>query len=796
MRKRGNWRNWLPEFTSPIFGKSTSSPTRTRRDSRHSWRSSGFEMLEDRSMLAAGVVATYSVTNDWGSGYQAQIQLNNPQATSISNWQAQFDLARNITSIWNATIVSHTGNHYVVQGAAWDRTLAANSSVAFGFVASGGGSVAPTNYVINGVPSGGGGQPAPTPTLSIADVTQTEGNSGATNFLFNVTLSAASTTPVTVKYATTNGTATAGSDYTATSGTLTIPAGQLKGQISVPVLGDTMVEPDETFTVTLSSPTGATLSRASATGTITNDDTAPASGNFKFQVTSDWGSGFTGQVTVTNSSQQPITNWQLEFDFPAAITSIWDATIISHTGNHYVIGNAGWNSTIPAGGTASFGFNGSPGNLSVVPTNYVLHNGTSGGGGGSTGTTNHAPTPAADALLVNPSQATVLNVLANDTDPDGDPLSVTAVTTPQHGTAVLNSNGTVTYTPTTGYTGTDAFSYTVSDGRGGTASAAVTLTIGTPASTTNWPAQYYAPYVDVTLYPTYNLVSATQTQGIKYYTLAFITADAQNQPAWGGYSEYEINGGTFDMALRQQVTQVRALGGDVMASFGGAANQELAQVITNVKTLTAAYQTVVTDYNLTHIDFDIEGAAVADHASIDRRSQALAALQQAQAAAGKPLSIWFTLPALPTGLTADGLYVLQSALKYGVQIGGVNVMTMDYGESAAPNPQGQMGTFAIEAANSLFTQLQGLYGGAKTSAQLWQMIGVTPMIGVNDDTKEVFDKAAAQQLTTFAQQHGMARISMWSLNRDTAGTAKNYVDNTSSSITQSAFDFSKIFETI
>ena len=85
-------------------------------------------------------------------------------------------------------------------------------------------------------------------------------------------------------------------------------------------------------------------------------------------------------------------------------------------------------------------------------------------------------------------------------------------------------------------------------------------------------------------------------------------------------------------------------------------------------------------------------------------------LQQA-AGRGRPTAeIWFTLPALPTGLTADGLYVLQSALKYGVQIGGVNVMTMDYGESAAPNPQGQMGTYAIDAANSLFAQLQRLYG--------------------------------------------------------------------------------------
>ena len=76
------------------------------------------------------------------------------------------------------------------------------------------------------------------------------------------------------------------------------------------------------------------------------------------------------------------------------------------------------------------------------------------------------------------------------------------------------------------------------------------------------------------------------------------------------------------------------------------------------------------------------------------------------------------------------------------------------------------------------------------------MVGVTPMIGVNDDTSEVFDEAAANQLVAFAQQNGMARISMWSLNRDTAGTAKNSVDNTSSSIAQQAFDFSHIFEKI
>jgi hypothetical protein len=401
-----------------------------------------------------------------------------------------------------------------------------------------------------------------------------------------------------------------------------------------------------------------------------------------------------------------------------------------------------------------------------------------------------------DVVQVNTNQAVAINVLANDTDPDGDTLTVASFTQAAHGVVVKNTDGTLTYTPTTGYTGSDTFTYTASDGKGGTATASVLLTVGVPAAASTWPAQYYAPYVDVTLYPTYNLSTAIQTAGTKYFTLAFITADSNNQPAWGGYNEYEVNGGTFDTALRQQVAQVRAVGGDVMASFGGEAGQELAQTITNVTTLTAAYQQVITGYNLTHIDFDIEGAAVADHASIDRRSQAIAALQQAAAAKGQTLDVWFTLPALPTGLTADGLYVLQSALRYGVQIGGVNVMAMDYGDGAAPNPAGQMGTYAIDAANSLFGQLQTLYGSSKTSAQLWSMVGVTPMIGVNDASDEVFDQAAAQQLVTFAEQHGMARISMWSLNRDVAGSSKTYADSTSSSVNQAAFDFSKIFNTI
>ena len=115
----------------------------------------------------------------------------------------------------------------------------------------------------------------PVPTLSIGNVSLPEGNSGTTNAVFTVKLSAASGRAVTVHYATADGTATAGSDYTAKSGTLTIPAGSTSGTIAVPVIGDTIVEPNETFFVNLSSPTNATIAVAKGTGTILNDDPHP-----------------------------------------------------------------------------------------------------------------------------------------------------------------------------------------------------------------------------------------------------------------------------------------------------------------------------------------------------------------------------------------------------------------------------------------------------------------------------------------------------------------------------------------
>ena len=229
-------------------------------------------------------------------------------------------------------------------------------------------------------------------------------------------------------------------------------------------------------------------------------------------------------------------------------------------------------------------------------------------------------------------------------------------------------------------------------------------------------------------------------------------------------------------------------------SFGGAAGLELAQKITDVGALKNAYRAVVDAYGLRRIDFDIEGAAVADPTSVDRRWQAVAALQKDLAAAGRPVDVWVTLPVLPQGLTVDGVAVLKSAVKYGVALAGVNVMAMDYGSWAAPNPAGKMGDYAIQAANSTFAQMQGVYGTTKSDTQLWGMIGITPMIGVNDVTTEVFDQTEAREVVAFAQQRKIGMLGFWSINRDVAATkSTGQAAATNSGIVQGSLEFAKIF---
>jgi aryl-phospho-beta-D-glucosidase BglC (GH1 family) len=403
------------------------------------------ELLEDRMTPAGAQPAIqFAVVNDWGSGFQAQIKVLDNQPTPLTDWTLSFDFDHSITNLWNGTIVSHTGNHYVVSNAGYDATIVSGSAVTIGFLGNPGGVTdQPTNFAVTSggsstnqpptVAAPAGASPtSPTPVtgksvnLSVlgaddggaANLTYTwtttgtppapvsfsaNGSNAASNtvatfsraglytFLATITdaggLSVTSSVQVTVAQTLTS------VAITPATANVAIGASQQFSAQAGDQFGNAMAS-QPTFTWSASgggaiSPTGLYTAPAaagsatvqattnalhgSATVTITSPGTNLPSATATFTDVSDWGSGFTGNVTIANQGTTAIAGWTLEFDFAGAITQVWNATLVSHTGNHYVIRDAGYNATIPAGGVVSFGFNGSPGGNPTPPANYVLN---------------------------------------------------------------------------------------------------------------------------------------------------------------------------------------------------------------------------------------------------------------------------------------------------------------------------------------------------------------------------------------------------------------------------------------
>ncbi|MDX6574111.1 MAG: large repetitive protein, partial [Blastocatellia bacterium] len=152
----------------------------------------------------------------------------------------------------------------------------------------------------------------PAPSLSIKDVSVAEGDTGTTPLVFTVTLSAVSGQTVTVNYATTDNTATAGIDYESASGTLTFNAGETSKTMSVLVNGDTTFEQNEVFFVNLTTPTNAGITDAQGQGTIINDDAAPPTPTFSINDVNitegnNGAASATFNITLTPSSNQTVT---------------------------------------------------------------------------------------------------------------------------------------------------------------------------------------------------------------------------------------------------------------------------------------------------------------------------------------------------------------------------------------------------------------------------------------------------------------------------------------------------------
>ncbi|HLL36614.1 MAG TPA: cellulose binding domain-containing protein [Streptomyces sp.] len=475
---------------------------------------------------------------------------------------------------------------------------------------------------------------------------------------------------------------------------------------------------------------GVVAAAVAGGGALLFTGTAQAAGvGAAYTRTSDWSTGYTGQYVVTNDTGRAKADWTLEFDLPAGsrLGSLWNGES-SVSGQHVTVSPPAWDKDgLAPGETVTVGF---VVNGAGDPTGCRID--------GARCSTDDTATP----------------------EPTGRPTRTPSPT--QSPTPTTTPSQTAKPTPTT-TAPTPTASPKPSESTG----------TGTPSGAG------FAPYVDTSLHPAFDLVAAAEATGVKDYNLAFVTDGGGCTPKWGGVTDLAND------AVAGQIGALRAKGGDVRVSFGGAAGSELATACSSVDALAAAYGKVIDTYRLTKVDFDVEGGALPNTAANTRRAQAIAELQQRH----PDLNVSFTLPVMPEGLTQDGVSLLADARKNGVRIDTVNIMAMDYG----PAYSGDMGTYAEQAATATQAQIKSVLGLSDSAA--WKTVAVTPMIGVNDVTTEIFKVDDATQLVNFAKAKGIGWLSMWSGTRDKQcpGGAQNHADATCSSIVQEPFAFTKAF---
>jgi hypothetical protein len=394
------------------------------------------------------------------------------------------------------------------------------------------------------------------------------------------------------------------------------------------------------------------------------------------------------------------------------------------------------------------------------------------GGGGGSGTAPAAPT----GLAVTGTTASSASL--SWTAPAG---TVTGYNVYENGTKAASVTGTSA--TVSGLAAATAYSFTVTAYNAAGESAAsgavhATTSSGSGGGGGGSPGSYaVAPYADMTNNQEPMLNQAASQAGLKAFTAAFVIGSGCT-PIWGDTLPV-----TNDPTVTSEISTAEADGAQPIVSFGGESGSELAASCSSLSQLTAAYQSVISTLHVTHIDFDIEGAEIAYTADNALRFQAINALE----AANPGLVVSVTIPVLPSGPDNNGQAFLAAAKSAGTRIDLINVMTMDY-YGSYDTGGAAMGTDAVDAAQATLAYAQTLW-----PAMTYANIGVTPMIGQNDDPAEVFTEADAQTLVSFATQNHLGRLAFWSVDRDQpCGGAVSGLP-ACSEISQQALDFTKIF---
>ncbi|WTU04109.1 glycosyl hydrolase family 18 protein [Kitasatospora sp. NBC_00070] len=323
------------------------------------------------------------------------------------------------------------------------------------------------------------------------------------------------------------------------------------------------------------------------------------------------------------------------------------------------------------------------------------------------------------------------------------------------------------------------------------AASAGLMTVGTATAqaATPLPTRIFAPYFEA--WTGASPAALAAQSGAKNLTLAFLQTASKGSctPLWNGDASMPVSSATFGA----DIATIRANGGDVIPSFGGYTadntGTELADSCTDVNQIAAAFEKVITTYEISRIDLDIEDNSLTNSGGIDRRNKAIKLVQDWAAANGRSIQFSYTLPTTTQGLADNGLNVLRNAIANNARIDVVNQMTFDYYDNAAHN----MATDTQTATTGLYNQLAQLYP-TRTPAQLWGSIGIIEMIGIDDfGPAETFTVANATTVYNWALSKGVNTLSFWALQRDNGGCVGTAGSDSCSGISQGTWDFSRIF---
>jgi|GEM_PF-2412344 len=445
------------------------------------------------ALVSTALVASveYSVVSDWGSGYQGQFAITNTTAQAYKSVSLEFDLPYSITSIWDASIVSHAGKHYEITLPSWKTSLSPSERYAFGFIATpGNATVLPSNIKLNGV--------SVTPDTDINPVAEDDAVTTTENTPVVIYPLANDSDPngATIFLSTfsqpSNGMAvqsgdsltyTPSADYSGTDYFSYIIGNDKGGTSSANI----------TVTIVPSSTSSDVYAAWDASKTYVAGDKVSYNGvNYEAKWwtlgenpanSGEWGVwkaiGQSGTPTVTKPVALAVTastdqNQSVVIDVlgSATGTSLSIASVSTPSHGTAVIANAKVTYTPATGYSGADSFT------------YTVKDSSAQTASAAVNVTVIAASvpaaPVANDISVSTAQneSVAVDVLGSAT---GTSLSIASVSTPAHGTAVI-ANAKVTYTPATGYSGADSFTYTVKDSSAQTATATVNVTVSASAT--------------------------------------------------------------------------------------------------------------------------------------------------------------------------------------------------------------------------------------------------------------------------------------------------------------------------